>query len=299
MAATAGAISFVIEKLGRALRALSTKSCTASYCPKPSMRGSERRSGTDRLGTSDDGQVRALEHEAPDEVGSGVDEVLAVVEHEHGVGDSEMVDQGVGEAACRLRADPDRRGDDGGDGLGVADRGQVDQPSSIGMLVEYSGGQFEGQPRLATSAGSGERQHARFGEQLLQHGQLGLASHEAGELHGKVVGNVFERAEGREVGTQVGAEDLEDVLSSAQVTQAVRPEVLEGHVVGEVPQPDWRPTVPQNGLQTLAIVSGQDVAGLDFGNTSTAPAVLGVDSPLYSVLRQFSMVRLSPLTDRR
>jgi hypothetical protein len=110
----------------------------------------------------------------------------------------------------------------------VDDLRQVDEPHTVGMVLEPPGGKLEGEACLPAAAGTGERQHPDLGEQLAQHGEFGLATHEAREVDGKVVRDVVERAQRREPNGQVRVDELEHVLGSAQVAEAMGAEVLGG-----------------------------------------------------------------------
>ena len=89
-----------------------------------------------------------------------------------------------------------------GDERGVADRGKLDEEGAVGIARQALGGDLEGEARLARAAGPGQRHQPGAIEQLADGRDLALATDEARQLDGQVVGPRVERAQGRELGRQ-------------------------------------------------------------------------------------------------
>ena len=186
-----------------------------------------------------------------------------------------MVDQRVDQPASRLRAHANCAGHDRRDRLWVANGCEVDQPRTAGVLFEDLRGQLEGQPGLARTPGAGQRQHSGPGEELVEHGELGLASDEARELHRKVVRDIVECAKRGEVGFQVRVKDLEDVLGPSEVLETVRAEVLEADAVRQIVDDE---VVHDLGEDDLTAVSRVSKAG---GAVEGGPDIVALVSQLH------------------
>ena len=206
----------------------------------------------------DDRQRRAADEELLGQIGDGADDVLAVVEQEQGILVLQVVDQHVEDLATGLLAQTEGAGDGARNAAPVVDGCQVHEPHAAAMAVEQAGPELERQARLAAAPGPRQGEHARLAEQLLQDGQLGLATDEARQLHGKVVRDVLEGPQGRELVGQRLVDELEDVLGSAEVPEAVRAEVLQAHVVQETVGDE---VVGHLGQDDLAPVGGVTEAG--------------------------------------
>ena len=131
---------------------------------------------------------------------------------------------------------------------GIVERAQIDEPDAIGEVLQEVGGHLQRQPRLAHPAGSGERQQAhvvppRAGRRP---GNLLLPPEKRGRLERQVVGAGRQRPQRREVGGQIGMEQLEDALGAVEVAQRVLAEVAQARLpVGAHPGPD--PAWPGRG----------------------------------------------------
>ncbi len=104
--------------------------------------------------------------------GGGVDQVLAVVEHEQHFPIADRVRQRVGGNVAAPGVEAEHDGDRGGDQAGVRPRRQLDQPDVVAEGGQQGAGDLQRQPRLADAAGAhdsdrpiggGEIQHVPHG----------------------------------------------------------------------------------------------------------------------------------------
>jgi hypothetical protein len=82
----------------------------------------------------------------------------------------------------------------------VAEGGQLVQPDAVRVHLDQLAGHSEPESGLADPAAAGECQQARPAQQTPDLVDLALASDEAGELAGEIVGVLVERPEWRELG---------------------------------------------------------------------------------------------------
>ena len=68
------------------------------------------------------------------------------------------------EVLARLLRDAERFRHGLGNERRVAQRGQLDEPDAVRILVEHVAGHLQRQPRLAAAAGAGQRQQPRRGQ---------------------------------------------------------------------------------------------------------------------------------------
>ena len=131
------------------------------------------------------------------ERGDRLDHVLAVVEHEQAAAKAEAVDERLERVAPGLKLDRHGAGDGGRDLAPIGHGREFDQPDSVLELVQRLLGDLDGQPRLADSAGSGQRHQLRFGEQPFEDLQFLFAPNQARQALGQVVGLDVVRGRGR------------------------------------------------------------------------------------------------------
>ena len=107
-------------------------------------------------------QPGAARQQRRDQVRHGVDQVLAVVDQQQALPAAEPVDEYVQFAALgphpgledRAAAQPDR-GEHGRADLGrLGDRGEVDHPGAVAVLVAVAAAGLDGEPGLAGAAGT-------------------------------------------------------------------------------------------------------------------------------------------------
>ena len=110
-------------------------------------------------------QCRARREHRLDDGDHGVDDVLAVVEHDQQPARRHV----LGQARCQRRAvdfgNAEHRGDDGDDAIAVLHRRQIDEPDAVGKGIELLARQLLRQPRLAAAADPAQRDQARGREQ--------------------------------------------------------------------------------------------------------------------------------------
>jgi hypothetical protein len=121
------------------------------------------------------------------EGGAGLDEVLAVVQHEE-----ERARAQVGQQVRRrigARGEPEGQGlrHRLGDERGLGDAGQLDQPDAVGEARGQIGGDGEGQAGLAAAAHAGHGDQRGSGERLGERGALALAPDQRGVHDREVV----------------------------------------------------------------------------------------------------------------
>ncbi|BFO20959.1 hypothetical protein SHKM778_73470 [Streptomyces sp. KM77-8] len=218
----------------------------------------------------EDGEPGAAFQQRLDEVGGGLDDMLAVVQDQqhaaraavfgeafHGVG----VPVGDGPHALGSGAvQHGLAGADGGedglrDGVGVVDRGEFGQPHPVGHGLPYGLGGLLGQPGLARAAGPEQGDEPGGGEVRADGLDVGLPADERGQPGPQIAGRRRRPGCGRRLGPQqlgvqgaqfgagVGAEAVREetpyVLVGGQglggaagVAQGAQPERLEGFVEG-------------------------------------------------------------------
>ena len=174
-----------------------------------------------------DAEGGAAAQQAMGHVGSGGDEVLAVVEEQQELLRAQVVDDRVDRGLPGLLLDPQGAPDLGDEELRVAERRELDQPGAVAIAVEGIRGNLQFEARLAGATDTDQCDQATPHQQAPDLGQLPLASHERGDL-GSEVGRVLgHRAERRELAAQPRRHDLVDMLGPVQVPQAMLAQVDE------------------------------------------------------------------------
>jgi hypothetical protein len=115
-----------------------------------------------------------------DQVSRGVENVLAVVEHQQPRAALQSGRHTVSHTHARLLGDPEHRGHRLGHRARIADRGQFDHPHPIGEGVGTTSGDLEGQPCLADPARTGQRDKLMGPQYRLYLAECRLAPDEAG-----------------------------------------------------------------------------------------------------------------------
>jgi hypothetical protein len=161
-----------------------------------------------------------------DQAGAGVEEVLAVVEHQEQVSGAQGRQECRQQGLARLLAHSDGRRH-GRDDHGRIDQGrQLDQPDRLGKGPNDGTGDVQRQTSLATATGARKRHEAMVSEQVDDVRRLLAATHEAGELGRQVVAGPLEaRPRSSPVvgqlnfgfGSQLAAIDLRLSLSDRQL----------------------------------------------------------------------------------
>ena len=101
------------------------------------------------------------------------------------------------------------------------------------MVLQRPDSDLERQPRLAEAAHAGEREQPGGAQQPAQVGDLALAPDEGRHLLRQVVRRRRERAQRREIRSQLLVQKLEDVLGTGKVAQAHRAQVAQGDGGGQ------------------------------------------------------------------
>ena len=111
--------------------------------------------------------------------------------------------------------------------IGVDDRRERDEGDAAREAIRHLRRDLQRQARLAGAARAGQRQHARLLEQPHALGDLALAPDEAGHLHGQVVGDGVQAADGREVARQAVDDQLQHAFGAAEVLEPVLAEIAQ------------------------------------------------------------------------
>ena len=114
-----------------------------------------------------------------DQVSGGIEDVLAVVEHQQSRTILQRRGDAGGHAHSRLLNDSEYSGDGLGHRGGIADRGQLDHEDAVGEPMGRPGGHFQRQAGLAHAADAGQRDEAMSLQRRLQLGDFRVASDEA------------------------------------------------------------------------------------------------------------------------
>lgn len=121
--------------------------------------------------------------------------------------------------------------EDGRHGLGekggIGDRPQLHEAYAVREILEMIRGELDRQARLAGSAGTTERHQAVPGQEAPDRRHLRFPTDEARDLDGQVVRQPLEGPQRREPRGQVRVHNLEDVLGTPEVLEAVWPQVQQ------------------------------------------------------------------------
>ena len=178
------------------------------------------------------------------QLGAGVDDVLAVVEHNQRAPILEVIDEpfhgGPHRAAPWRRigagaalAHSELGGHRARHHLAVGDPSQIGKPHPVRERHQHLGGDLHRQPCLARPAGPGDRAQPVGVEQVNQLGDLVSSPDEPSQLYRKVVGTVVQRPERREVNGQGGMFELVEPVRLGQVGEPMDAEIEQLRPGGE------------------------------------------------------------------
>ncbi len=173
---------------------------------------------TERLSTRD--QQRRCElprQELHDQVRERLDDVLAVVQHDHGAQLPEPVAQGRGERFLCSLLDVEHLCDVGWQLHRILNRREVDEPRPVRELRQRLGARLQGQPGLAHPTGPGQGHEVVPSEVAHQLLDLGLTADECRELSRQVRGEGVDAPDLRELPRP----DLVDPLRAGEVAEAM------------------------------------------------------------------------------
>ena len=111
--------------------------------------------------------------------------MFAVVENEQNVAPQDSLDQGL-RCLGMAQLDPECRRDDARNQRGIRNWSHFDQPDAVGKIVYRLRCDFDGEPRLADSAASGEGHQPVGRQQVPQLGKFGLAADDRRRLQRKI-----------------------------------------------------------------------------------------------------------------
>jgi hypothetical protein len=158
----------------------------------------------------------------------GLDEPFEIVQDQEHLLPGQMRPQPLQELRFFF-SHPQHPGDDRRHEAGVGERAQIDKPDAVGEGLDEVGGSLERQTCLPHAAGprDGQQPHVVPAQERHDLGHLILAPEKGRRLHRQVVGPGGERADGREVGRQIGMQELEDPFRPIEIAQRVRAEIAQ------------------------------------------------------------------------
>ena len=158
--------------------------------------------------------------------------MLAVVEHEQHVALPQRVDQLTRHVSRTFGPHVERRRDSGRHQLGIAHRGQLDEPDPVARAADDMLGYPQREARLAAAARARQGDEPLPLQQRAHCTRLGLAAHEAREVRGQVVERAIDRPKWTSDILQAGAAYVEHLLEPPEVLQPMLTQVAE-------PDPGW------------------------------------------------------------
>ena len=126
----------------------------------------------------EEADVRARLDDLLREVARGVEQVLAVVEHEEQVLRPEVLDDALRQVHARAARHRERRRDDLGQGVGAVCCRELAEPGTVRVVGEHLRGDLHGEARLADAADTGERDHRRRTQRVGDLAELLVAADE-------------------------------------------------------------------------------------------------------------------------
>jgi hypothetical protein len=124
-------------------------------------------------------------------MGTGLEQMLAVVEHDQALTRDQMIHHGLFERAVRLLDDAERLGQRFHHVTSLGQRRQIDEPGAVWESVRQTLGQLDGETRLAAAADAGHGERSMLVKQTRTFREILLAADEAGALAGQVMGRAF------------------------------------------------------------------------------------------------------------
>src|SRR5262249_4127917 len=134
-----------------------------------------------------DAQAGAGAQQLVGQPSAGVEQVLAVVQHQQQQPVGQRRQQRVREELPGHLRHPERAGRRARDEAGIGQRRQLDQPGAVGVGGGEVGGRGQRQSGLAAAARPGQRQQSRLAQASDDLGQRRLAADEGGQRGRQVV----------------------------------------------------------------------------------------------------------------
>ena len=183
-------------------------------------------------------------------------DLLEVVEDEQDLLGAELPPELVERRSIDRVGDPDGRGRQREDGIGIGCGDEVDEVDAVGEPVDLVRGGPDREPRLAGPTGPRERDQADIVvvEALADRLELGVAADERRRLGREVVRPEVERGEWRELRRQDRVRDLEDPLRPSQVLESMLTQIAQRDAVRQLAADERRGRVRQ---QDLAAMTGR------------------------------------------
>ena len=187
---------------------------------------------------------------------AGVEQVLAVVQHDQQVTLGHESQQGVHRRTAGVIGQAQSAGDGHRHHLRGRDRRQVDVPGAVAEISRDLGGHLHRQPGLAHAAGPDQGDQPVAGQGVPQAPDFRLAPNETRELGRKIMGcEVGVRAQRRKVVAQVGVAQLHHPLGAGQITQRMGTEVGQPGIGGQLVDHQVLGGARQHGLAAVGQVA--------------------------------------------
>ena len=129
---------------------------------------------------------RAAREQARNELGRGLDNLFAVVDHDEEPTIAKRLVECIQHLPICRHRHPQPRRDRRGNQPGVKHGREIDEPHAAAAAIEQLGSQPKCQASLPNPARSSQRHHSRASQKRAQLEQLAFAAHEARELIGQV-----------------------------------------------------------------------------------------------------------------
>ena len=153
--------------------------------------------------------------------------MLAVVDHQQDSPGPQVLQEHIDGPPRGLQLESQCCQNRSGNGVGIGERGQLDQPHPVGSISSEQPRDLDREARLAYASGADQRYQRRLFQQLAQLLQLAVPTDEGSPRPGQIPRNDCRHGQGREALPQIRVQQLEDPLCPRKVLQGVQPEVMQ------------------------------------------------------------------------
>ena len=160
-----------------------------------------------------------------DQVGGGVENVLAVVEHQQPQPALQRGGHGFAHGFAWLLGDAQHRRDRVGYRRRIGDCGEFEKPDAVGKFIDETRRDLQRQAGLADPTHPGQRHQPMSLDRRLHLVEFGLASDEARRRSPQVPRTRIQRPQRRELRTQARCSDLKQPDRGRQIPQPPRPQI--------------------------------------------------------------------------
>ena len=187
-----------------------------------------------------DSHRRRLRQDGFDQIGGGVEHVLAVVEHQQPDPALQRGGHRLAHGLARLLGDAQHRRHRVGHRRRIGDRRQFENPDTVGKFIGQPRRDFGRQAGLADPAHPGQRHQPMCSQRRLHLGDFGLAPDEAGGRRPQVPRTRIERTQRRKLDAQARRPQLEHPDRVRHIAQPSRPQIDQINAAEQTP-PSTRP----------------------------------------------------------